>query len=357
MKGFFFWEGTGIHSKGVNPYAALLSAALEKISIHITEGDYQFTSNWLQQHHDEFKVLHLNWLDRFYARFNEPKDKSIALSRYKKFTENFLYAQDLGYKTIWTVHNLFPHERLYPDIDIQINDFVAQESHYIITHCKFAAAQISDLYSPKCPIKIIPHGSFRTIFPNTISRSEARKILKISNRQFLYLFFGNARGYKGITNLVKIFKQLHTNDSTLLLVLRENERSPTLIRDLKKLTETDKNIKIISSPYFEKNKFQIYLNACDFVVLPFSSVLSSGTAIQALDFGKPLIIPKLGCLPELVNNNCGVIYDPNKPGDLRNALAEARKINLQDAISSALQISKKLDWDHIAESIRSLYTG
>ena len=355
MKSFFFWEGAGIHSKRVNPYAALLSVELEKLGIYMSEGDYQFTNDWLKQHQDEFKVLHFNWLDRFYARFNEPKNNHFALSRFKQFKENFLYAKTLGYKTIWTVHNLFPHERLYPDIDIEINNFVAQKSDYIITHCKFAATQISNLYNPKCPIKTIPHGSFRTIFPNTISRLEARKILGISNFRFLYLFFGNARGYKGIINLVNEFISLRTDDSSLLLVLRKNERSPSLIRNIQKLVENHENIILISSSYFETNQFQIYLNACDFVVLPFSAVLSSGTAIQALDFGKPLIIPKLGCLPELVNKNCGILFDPDKPEELADALVKARNVDLQKASSSALKISKKLDWGSIAKRISSLY--
>ena len=355
MKSFFFWEGAGIHSKRVNPYAALLSVELEKLGIYMSEGDYQFTNDWLKQHQDEFKVLHFNWLDRFYARFNEPKNNHFALSRFKQFKENFLYAKTLGYKTIWTVHNLFPHERLYPDIDIKINNFVAQEAQYIITHCKFAATQISDLYSPKCPIKTIPHGSFRTVFPNTINRLEARKILGISNTKFIYLFFGNARGYKGIINLVKDFKQLGTDDSNLLLVLRANDRSPSLIRDIKKMAANDEKIIVISSSYFENDQFQIYLNACDFVVLPFSAVLSSGTAIQALDFGRPLIVPKLGCLPELVNENCGILYDPNKAEELGDALVKARKIDLQKAVASALEISNQLDWTPIAKKISCLY--
>ena len=242
-------------------------------------------------------------------------------------------------------------------IDTKINNFVAQESHYIITHCKFAASQISNLYKPKCPIKTIPHGSFRTIFPNIISRFEARKILGISKDKFLYLFFGNARGYKGIINLVNEFIKLHADDSSLLLILRKNERSPYLIRDIQKLAKNQENIKLISASYFETNQFQIYLNACDFVVLPFSAVLSSGTAIQALDFGKPLIIPKLGCLPELVDKNCGIIYDPDKAEELTHALIKARTLDLQKAYSSALKISKKLDWTSIAIKVSSLYNN
>ena len=141
-----------------------------------------------------------------------------------------------------------------------------------------------------------PHGNYLGVFPNQVSRDAARDRLQLAADRFVYLFFGNARGYKGLADLVDTFRRAATRDSALLLVLREISRSPDLVPQLRTAAADDQRILIHASRYFEAEEFQYFLNAADVVVLPFSAVLTSGSAIQALGFGKPLIVPRLGCL-------------------------------------------------------------
>ena len=172
------------------------------------------------------------------------------------------------------------------------------------------------------------------MFPNQVSPAAARAKLQIDAGRFVYLFFGNARGYKGITELVDSYRRAAAPDTALLLILRENARSPGLIAQLGTAAAGDPRIQIHASRFFEPDEFQYYMNAADVVVLPFSAVLTSGSAIQALGFGKPLIVPRLGCLPELITGGCGLLYDPHAPGGLATALKEARTLNL-DATRAA----------------------
>ena len=113
----------------------------------------------------------------------------------------------------------------------------------------------------------------------------------------------------------------------LVLVLRENARSPGLIAELRAVAAGDERIRIHASRYFPADQFQYFLNAVDVVVLPFTAVLTSGSAIQALGFGKPLIVPRLGCLPELVSGGAGLLYDPADEGGPRWRLAAARSLD------------------------------
>ena len=95
----------------------------------------------------------------------------------------------------------------------------------------------------------------------------------------------------------------------------------------------------------------------DVVVLPFTAVLTSGSAIQALGFGKPLIVPRLGCLPELASGGAGLLYDPDAEGALADALTAARSLDLEAARRVALQRTREFDWDPIAARIAALYRG
>ena len=91
------------------------------------------------------------------------------------------------------------------------------------------------------------------------------------------------------------------------------------------------------------------------MVLPFHDVLTSGAAITALGFGRPVIVPKLGCLPELVNETATITYDPILPNGLLGALKEAKNRDLITAGKEAFRIAEELSWDRIAKMTLEAY--
>ena len=110
MRAFFFWEaraGGLTMSHKCNPYGPLLARALEKWDITLELGDYAFERDWLETHRKDYDVLHLNWLHWFYRC----EDLEATVERYARFAENLTFARSLGYRIVWTVHNLKGHER------------------------------------------------------------------------------------------------------------------------------------------------------------------------------------------------------------------------------------------------------
>ena len=49
----------------------------------------------------------------------------------------------------------------------------------------------------------------------------------------------------------------------------------------------------------------------------------SGTAMLAVGFGRPEIAPAVGLLKELVDERCGLLYDPSDRTGLRDAMNAA----------------------------------
>ena len=47
--------------------------------------------------------------------------------------------------------------------------------------------------------------------------------------------------------------------------------------------------------YIPDAELQVWLRAADVVVLPFRDILTSGSAILALSFGRAVVAPALGC--------------------------------------------------------------
>jgi glycosyltransferase involved in cell wall biosynthesis len=97
------------------------------------------------------------------------------------------------------------------------------------------------------------------------------------------------------------------------------------------------------------------LGAADAVVTPFRSVLTSGSVILAMSYGRAIVAPALGCVPEVVDAAGAVLYEPNQPGALADALARAAASDLDAMGRHNLQVAQALDWTPIAAATKELY--
>ena len=133
--------------------------------------------------------------------------------------------------------------------------------------------------------------------------------------------------------------------------------NPKYAAELKGQAADDDRVLVFTDPYFPESDFQIYLNSADVVVLPFAEVLTSGSAITALSFGTPVILPRRGCLPELIDESMGILFDPDDETGLEQALKQIRERDLQAAGSAAYQRAVGFGWDEIAERFAQIYTA
>lgn len=354
MRAFFFWEAGGDLRLGgrSNQYGALLARSLRRHDIHLEPGDYAFGADWLERSRPEYSVLHLNWLDRFYTQ-GGPEG---ALDEYARFAETLIHARRIGYRVVWTLHNLFPHERPHPELDRLVNLLVAREADAVIAHCRYGAEQLTRRYGVE-RVHVIPHGHFMDVFPDEVTRPAARARLGIEDGRFVYVFFGNLRGYKGLEELVDAYREIARPEDLLILMMKTNARAPGLLERVAAAARAARSIRIETSDFFPEKEFQYYLNAADVAVLPFREVMTSGSAIQALGFGLPVVLPRRGCMADLIDGSMGVLYEPDEPGALPRAMRRARGMDLQAAGRAARARARQFDWNDIGDRIAALYRG
>lgn len=353
MRAAFFWEpekGLSLDDR-CNPYGPLLKQALARRGIELELGDYDLSAAWLEAQRRHLQVLHLNWLHHFYRR--DTLEHSVEA--YARFAENLTLARSLGYRIIWTLHNHYPHERPFPHLDRMGRLLVGRLAHAVMAHCQYAADLARGRFHCAGTVRVIPHGHFIDAFPNQTTRQAARQKLDLPQDAFAYLFFGNARGYKGVERLIESFCAAAGNDALLLLMLRRTDFDPQYVDSLMRLASGDGRIRIFTSEFFASDQFQYFLNAADVAALPFSAILTSGSVITALGFGLPVVLPRLGCLPELVDARLGLLYDPTDPQGLEKALVEIRTRDLEAMGQAARQKARELDWDKIAGQLAALY--
>ena len=115
MNALFFWEKAGgltLEHK-CNPYGPLLARAMAKKGVHLELGDYAFEKAYLEEKRKTYEVLHINWLHHFYRA----EDLQTGVTRLNDFVEKLNFAKHLGYRIVWTMHNFYPHERPFPELD------------------------------------------------------------------------------------------------------------------------------------------------------------------------------------------------------------------------------------------------
>jgi glycosyltransferase involved in cell wall biosynthesis len=159
----------------------------------------------------------------------------------------------------------------------------------------------------------------------------------------VYLFVGLCKRYKNLLELVTSFKRM-PEDALLLIAGKFQE--PEYFDELLRVVGTSTDRIRMMPQFIARDQLQVYLNASDAIVAPYEEVLTSGTAMLAISFGKPVIAPGKGYLNDSINSTCGVLYDAAEPDALLKAMIQARQM----AFDSRTIIAHALtfDWDEIA---------
>lgn len=354
MKALFFWEKAGgltLEHK-CNPYGPLLALAMEKLGVDLELGDYAFEKAYLEEKRKTHDVLHINWLHHFY----KAEDLQTGVELLNEFVDRLSFAKELGYHIVWTMHNFYPHERPFPELDHLAQLSMCRIADHVVAHCGYAADLAREHFYRSKNLHVVPHGNYIDAYPNEISQVDTRQALGIAEDAFVYVFVGNARPYKGIERLIEHFGQVADEKSVLLLMMRSG-LNPAYADEIKNSVADDDRVLVFTSSFFEQEAFQTYLNAADVAVLPFVDVLTSGSALLALSFGKPLIVPNIGCLPELVDESMGYLFDPKNKHGLQEAMAAVRRQDITSLSAAAYERAASLHWDGIAERLAVLYRG
>lgn len=298
-------------------------------------------------------IIHLHWTDIYLLGNN----KLISLAKSLHFILELIIVKLFGIKLVWTVHNLFNHEKKDPLIEKYFHRLLCMRFYDKII--VFSADGINVMMQTyqlpeyvKAKISVVPHGHYINNYRNKISKPEARQKLGISNRKVVFLYFGFIRPYKGILYLIKEFVKI--TDSEALLLIAGKPFSNFLEFELNKYSSEYKQIRAYLQ-FIPDHEIEIYMNAADVVVLPFQEILNSGSVVLAMSFAKAIISPNMGSLSEVMDKNGGFLYNPNDKSGLFNAMNQALKSDLISMGQKNYNKIKTFDWGKIARKVYEIY--
>jgi glycosyltransferase involved in cell wall biosynthesis len=297
---------------------------------------------WRPLPKQECDIIHLHWPDWDLIVSRNP---AVVLARIhlKMFVIDRMRAN--GAKLVWTMHNLRSHEQLHPKLEPWFwRKFISRLDGVIAlseTGLKLARQQFPALET--LPQFVIPHGHYRDEYPND-DTIDVRERLGIPRSAKVLLFFGAIRPYKNIPRLIESFREFPGDDAILYIVGRSPSAEVT--QQLQAQADRDDRVRL-KMHFVSRDEVQVYFRAADLVVLPYREILNSGSAILALSFNRPVLVPHRGAMSELAK--CvGDDWVQTYSGDLTVNALETALNWATDTVRPPIAPLESLDWQKIA---------
>lgn len=327
-----------------NPYTWLLYSQLQAQGIEVSE----FSPKTLASHH--FDLIHLHWPVETLTRH---PNLAVVLGRVALFMSLISYAKLRGTKLVWTIHDERPHVLLHPWLASWVQTWLAAQTDAYIHLCQASLTLVEKhlKLQPHQTSHIIPHGHYRDVYENSLSKHAAREKLGLADSHFVLLSLGYISPYKNVPHLIRTVRSLNCADVTLVVAGTPDNQA--LRQEILDAAEEDPHIHL-ALKYVPDDRLQIYYNAADLVVSPFQAILNSGSVLLALSFNRPVLAPEMGAICELrdlVGDAWIKTYRDALTGDDVSSAIAAIRSETRPQIAPL----DDLNWDQLGQQTLNVY--
>ena len=334
----------GFTSENGNPYTRLLYEGMEAETNVEVDGFSMFEP--LQRRYD---VWHVHWPEDFLSY----PSKVAAYFYVTAELLLFAWARLWGTKLVWTVHDLGPHESYHPRLEALFWPLFLPMVDGIISLSETARAEAYERFPVlrSVPSAIVPHGHYRTAYPDPVPKAEARRRFNLEADAPVILFVGRIRPYKNVVSLIETFRQWKNPEARL--VVAGNPVSDDLSERICTAAERDARIRS-DLRFIEEGEMPALIATADLVVLPYETIMHSGSALLALSFDRPVLVPDRGAMTEL-QQRVGPEWMRTYSGELTPAVLADGMEWAQTTPRADRAPVEDLEWSRLARQTVALY--
>lgn len=256
-------------------------------------------------------------------------------------------------RCIGLIHNMIPHEpnlldKLFPNYFVKAMDGFTTLSQAVI-------ADIDKFDHSSKPKTWAPHPIYDH-YGQRIDKEQARRLLDIPVQGRYVLFFGFIRDYKGLDLLLDAFGEQALWDHDIkLIVAGEFYGDPAPYMDqIKRLDISDRVL--LFNDYIPDSEVNRYFCACDIVAQPYKTATQSGVTQIAFHFEKPMLVTRVGGLPEIVPHDViGYVVEPDSTA-IAQALVRYYIEEREGAFIEGVRLEKqKYSWNRMTAAVLQVY--
>ncbi len=328
-------------------YNECLYAAAAELGINVTEGIW--AGRWLLSNVKAGDIIHIHWPSFLYY------DASSSFNTFRDVTKFFLLYSIIrarGGRIIWTAHNLYPHEGGRGKLSHRtVRRFVTRNADVIFAHGPSARAILkSEFHIADEKIVEVPHGNWIGYHPHTTTKAEARRALGISQSAYVYCIVGACQPYKNLEALIDSFGRI---DGDCFLLIAGQFQSKKYKARIERLVAQQPPMRVrMEARFIDNDEIQNYVVAGDAFVLPYTDILTSGSAMLGLSFGIPVITPNIGSMKDVITKQSGLLYDPTVANGLLQAMQQIRQ--RQFSTATIMAHARSFDWMDSARALLAL---
>ena len=345
---------------GIAQHTTLLSRALSKlVSVQIYSfkrqypawlfpGESELDSHYLghREENAEYRIDSLNpfsWL----SVIKKIKTEQVSMVLIPWWT--FFWAFCFGFisaslrrgkcEIVFFCHNVVEHESAW--WKSALTRFVLRNGKRFVVHTREDECNLRALLG-KVPVCVQPHPIYDQ-FPDSKGILSRRKQVEL-------LFYGFVRPYKGLGVLLDAMSLLKGKDIQLTVAgefWEDKEKTLQKILDL----GLEQQVEVCPRYHTDEETAELFARA-DAVVLPYLSATGSGVVPIAYHYNKPVVVTRVGGLPDVVRDGeTGFIVPPGNPEKLAEVLANLSAEKCLEMADEICAFKTTMSWDGLAKKV------
>ena len=203
------------------------------------------------------------------------------------------------------------------------------------------------------PALFSPHPMFEN-FGKAVERDEACRRIGLDVEQRYTLFFGLIRDYKGLDLLLRAWAKWMPEGRKLLIAgefYASREKYISLIEELGLQDRV-----VLHDRFIADEDVRYYFSAADALVLPYRTATQSGVTQIAYNFSLPMIVTRVGGLPEIVpDGRVGLVCEADAESIKEALQALYDGDRLQTLKDNFAEERKRFSWAAMCDRLEEVY--
>jgi beta-1,4-mannosyltransferase len=263
-------------------------------------------------------IVHLHWLNQVLAKAKTDEQANQAVGNHAELLD-LLIAR--GAKLVWTVHNALPHDTEFEAQEVRLRQNVLDRVDLVHIMSPRTPELVSEWFTlPSDRLYQCDHPGYHGVYPDWMSRTDARRRLRIPDDATALLLTGALKPYKGLNELFDAVDQVTAQQpgSVVLVVAGKPDDAPETRAFVSRAAQHPA-VRLLPAKIPDVD-IQVLMRAADVVAVPYRRSLNSGVLALALTYGRPVLLPANSGSVPLVDDGAAVIYQPDEPGALTEAV-------------------------------------
>lgn len=258
----------------------------------------------LLKYRNKCKIIHLHWPESFW------RSKTLPFVYLKsiRFILVFYFSTILGYKWVFSAHNVIPHYKVKSQIlERFMRYFILKKFDLVIGLAYNTKNDLKLVYGTSGKKYILAlHGTYENYYPVKKTKKDFRTEKKIPLESITILITNSSgRNNKGTEELLNILQNSkHTRKIHFIITGEKPQNYSELI--------TKGNFTIIPGKVPDEELGTLF-SSIDYLFLNYKYITTSGLFFLAVTFGIPVIAPSLPFFVMHTNPNTAILYDYNQP--------------------------------------------